>query len=152
MDGKTDQLPGASEITSDVVASIADPIGFLMLNWAHIDQALSAISMATKPIALKHGLFEKHYRQFSKKLKHVRLLFEKIPELQPHRDATLKALRFVAAAQIVRDAVVHGILHQYDPERGMFVFLKVNPLNKDQSHGGETVSFTLEVLNRQTAF
>jgi hypothetical protein len=141
-----DEQPDNNGITRELIAEIADPVGFLMLNWAYIDQALSAISVVTQPVATKHGIFEKHFRHFSDKLKHVSILFEKIEELQPFRDATLKALRFVAEAQVIRDAVVHGCLHRFDVKTGMLEFLKVNPQNKGQSHGGELVKFTLEVL------
>jgi hypothetical protein len=141
-----DQRPDNNGITRDLINEIADPVGFLMLNWAQIDQALSAISLVTKPIALKHGLFKKHYWSFSDKLKHVSMLFEKLDELQPFRDATLKAPRFVADAQVIRDAVVHGIIHRHHPETGMLEFLKVNPAKDGQSQGGEVVSFTIAVL------
>jgi hypothetical protein len=138
-----DEQSDNNGITHELIAEIADPVGFLMLNWAHIDQALSALSEVTQPIATKHGVFEKHQRQFSDKLTHVTMLFEKIDELQPFRNATLKALRFVSEAQVMRNAIIHGIIHRHHIETGLLEFSKVNPTKDGQAHDIEIVSFTI---------
>lgn len=101
-------------------------IGELVLAWGQLESGLEYI------IAIVyHRTGGKHHtdtkvaglpRQWRRKRDFLRRCFKSIDLLSPHKDRALTLLDRLAPIEKVRNEIIHGALHHFDPETSRYHF------------------------------
>ncbi|WP_427026595.1 hypothetical protein ACP4J4_20210 (plasmid) [Aureimonas ureilytica] len=120
-------------ITNGLVADISPHIGVLVINWAFIEQAMSAVFEATEKVALEAGVKVRRPFAFTGKRDQFKALFAGVDKLDEFRPRAAQMLDGVDNLTPLRNCVVHGSLHSYDAASGFLTFAKVNP-DKGETH------------------
>lgn len=124
----------AANLTPEIVRAISEPVGFILLNWGMIEQALVAQIEATAHLRAAAGLTIKRQGATSDRLKMMRNLLQNAPELSRYKEPATALLEKAAAFQTLRHMFVHGSLQAYLPEEGLFVFNRLQPTADKDGH------------------
>lgn len=135
-------------ITNDLVKDLSSPVGFIIINWAFIDQHLSGIAEAIWGEIEKDALKLKRGRQYSEKAKALAIAFAELRSLSEYKDRFANLLEHAEKVTEIRHVFCHGTLHHFDPEKKVLTFVKVNPTKGRDAHEMEEVSISADNIFR----
>ena len=133
-------MPEMSQQDKKDFDSFCQMVGFIILNWAIVDQQLDALtdkvfnkfSWARKPTQLPKGV--KRRTRFFKEA------FADIPQLNKFADDFLDVVERCKAVSEKRDLLVHGVIRDQKHNKGAWTFNKLD-------HAGVVYTLRLEKID-----
>lgn len=135
-------------LTPDLVEQLAKPIGFIVLQWAMIEQALVGQIEAVGHLGTAAGINVRRQGAFSDRVKVMRRLLESLPQLSPYKHHILALLDNLQNMQALRHTLVHGALQGLVPSHGKLIFNRLQPSQDQGGHDISQVSVKVEDLQK----
>lgn len=143
-----DEKPEEHGVSAELVAGLSSPVGFVMLNWAFIEQYLASIIESTSDAAAKAGIKVERPRPYAPRLAYVRSLFANIADAQPFQASWQGISDGLDRLEPVRHALSHGTIGAYDADKKVLTFNKVNPDPTKSFHQIEPILISVDNIER----
>jgi hypothetical protein len=134
-------------VPSNVFPPLYTAVGNLVVNWAIAESALNHIIAIIYQKAGGKHVTHKIPVAFKRRVKFLRLCFNRVDALKPYADEGRDILRKAAKLTFIRNAVIHGAVSNYEPATQQYTFTKLDVVDNDTIHQVNSVTTTLSDLN-----
>jgi hypothetical protein len=135
------------DITAAQLEPLYRPIGELIVNWSVLDSQFIKMIAILYQTDQGKALQKQLPREFSRRLRFLRKCATKFPALSRHADDLRRALTVAKEVAIVRDALVHGAISNFDETDQRYSFVKLDVDKSGDIHMANTVRMTRDDIN-----